>query len=132
MRFLLRIVLAMMLTVVGSNIVGSPVYAAGESAKNSPEFNLAVLNAGRWVKEDDVTIIRFRYLLNSISAKSGDSPTRISDMVAKARDMIRSEYGKEVNLLAFTEEVNRVVLAAPKGTKLDELIVLLLISIGRS
>lgn len=132
MRFLLRIALAIMLTIVGSIIVGSPVYAAGEGAKNSPEFNLAVLNAGRWVKEDDVTIIRFRFLLNSISARSGYSPTRISDMVAKARDMIRRDFGKEVNLLAFTEEIYREVLAAPKGTKLVDLIASVAISIGRS
>jgi hypothetical protein len=131
-RFLLRIVLAMMLAVVGSTIVGSPVYAAGESAKNSPEFNLASINAGRIVREDDITIIRFRFLLNSISARSGDSPARISDVVAKMHDIIRSDYGKEVSLLAFTEEVNRAVLAAPKGTKLEGVVALLGTLIGKS
>jgi hypothetical protein len=53
-------------------------------------------------------------------------------MVAKARDMIRRDFGKEVNLLAFTEQIYRDVLAAPKGTKLVDLIAALAISIGRS
>lgn len=133
MEFLLRVVFVMTLTiVVGSIVAGHPAYAQGKSAQHSPEFNLAVINAGRWVKKDDVTIIRFRYLLSSISAKSGYPPRRIGDEVAKARDLIRSEYGKEINLLAFTEDVNRAVLAAPQGTNLTKLLVLLVISIGKS
>lgn len=43
MRFLLRIVLLTMLAVGGSIIVGSPVHAAGDSAENQPEYQLAIL-----------------------------------------------------------------------------------------
>ena len=132
MRLLLRIVLAMMLTVVGSTIAGSPVYAAGDSAEDQPEYQLATLNAKGWVNKNDVTIIRFRFLLDSIQEKTGYSHRKIGDIVAMGRDLVRSDFGKEISLLSFTEEANRAMRSAPKGTQFEKVVALLVVSIGRS
>ena len=109
MRLLAAFVLAVTLFFC---LEGRLVYAAGP---DQPEYILASLNAGGRVSPDDVTIQRFRYLLSSIQSVSGESPSRIADMVAKGRDLVRIHYGKNVSLLAFTEDANRAMRAAPKG-----------------
>ena len=123
-------VLAMTVLTMSATFLESPAYAAG--AEDEPEYQLAILNAGKWVRENDVTIIRFRFLLNSIQERSGYPHRRIGDMVAKGRDLVRSNFGKEVSLLLFTEEANRAMRSSPKGTKFEEVVALLVVTIGRS
>src|SRR5689334_15633370 len=52
-----------------------------QSTENVPlEYKLASLNAGTSVDKNDVTVTRFKYLLEKISEKTGDDQVRIGDM----------------------------------------------------
>ena len=131
-RLLFRIVFMLFLAQLGATTAGTPAQAAGDSAENTPEYQLAIINAKGWVNKDDVTIIRFRFLLNSIQQQTGYPHRKIGDIVAMGRDQVRSHFGKEISLLGFMEEANRVMRSAPRGTKFEEVVALLVVSIGGS
>lgn len=128
MRSIFIAVIALLLSITGFNKIDSQAHAA--DIDSQPEYLLASLNAGRRVSSNDITIQRFRYLLSSIQKSSGEPPSRIADKVAKGRDLVRSHYGKEVSLLIFTEDANRAMQAAPRGTSFTDVVSLLIIATG--
>jgi uncharacterized protein YraI len=79
------------------------------SAKDSLEYKLACINKGYEVDEGDVTIARFRYLLDSIDSKTPESRQEVADMLVMGQQILRDKYGKEVNLLELTEGANKAI-----------------------
>lgn len=79
------------------------------TAPKSLEYKLAVINAHGFVKEDHVTVYRFRFLLNSLEAKTSSNKQQIADGSVKAVEILKTKYGKEVGLLRFMEEINRAI-----------------------
>ena len=85
------------------------------------EEKMAIINAGRPVKEDDASIARFRFLLASLVKGTGVDRQKAADMIATGRDTLRTEYGKPVGLLDLTEAVYRAQALLP-GTPLAEIV----------
>jgi len=81
-----------------------PTQPAEPTSKDLIEYQLAVVNKGGYVREDDVTVTRFRYLLDQIQSKTGHSYQEIADMTVRAQNILRNEYGRTVNLLELMEE----------------------------
>jgi len=54
-----------------------------------------------------VKIARYRYLLNTLEKKTGESKERIGDTIAFVMKNLKQEKGIEVTLLALLEGVNR-------------------------
>ena len=100
------------------------------SAAKPIEYKLAVINANGFVPDDDITVTRFRYLLDSLQQKSGYSRQQIGDMTVKAQELIRSEYGKDVNLLDLMEEANKV-MSAGQNLEYKEALALMIVSYGQ-
>lgn len=76
------------------------------------EKKLAIVNANKAsLPSDDVTIARFRYLLDRAVARTGDTPKEIADAACKGQGVVR-ENGKDITLLVFMESVNKL-LSAP-------------------
>jgi hypothetical protein len=84
-----------------------------------PEEQLAVINAGREIRTDDVTVARFRVLLSALSDASGASTRDVSDKLVVSRRLIREKFGKDVSLLSFTEAAYQARGGLTKG-RLDE------------
>ncbi len=83
----------------------------GESGRtHTAEYKLAVISKGGYVKENDITVKRFRYLLNSIQSITNDSDTDIGDMTVKTQQILRDKYGKKVNLLELMESARKILL----------------------
>lgn len=98
---------------------------------NKPlEYKLAVINANGIVAEDDITVTRFRYLLDTLEIKSGYSRQQIGDMTVSAQELIRSEYGKDITVLDLMEKANS---AMSTGTDLNykEVLALIAVSYGQ-
>lgn len=76
---------------------------SADTSERPPEENLAIINNRGAVRRDDITIVRFRFLVNELSKSSGETPGRVADMLVVAHKMIAEEYGKKVTLLEFTE-----------------------------
>jgi hypothetical protein len=85
----------------------------------STEHQMAIVNAGHFVKDTDVTVYRFRYLLTSLKNKTGYAPQKIADMIAKTRNLIKEEYGRDVKLLDITEAANKSEAVSTKAVKLE-------------
>jgi hypothetical protein len=109
----------------------SPAPQRSESPTVPLEYKLAVLNAGTPVAQDDITIIRFRYLLNSLK-RSAPSYTeqQIADLCYTAVQMVHDRYGVTVSLKDFMERCNQEAEASP-ARDLKLTIGLLVIAYGR-
>ena len=83
-------------------------------AKDSLEYQLAVINAEGYVAQDDVTVARFRYLLKTISSKTVNSSQQIADMTMKGQQILRDEYGQRIKLLDLMEGANKAISPGQK------------------
>ncbi|MBA7541371.1 hypothetical protein ES705_33683 [subsurface metagenome] len=79
-----------------------------ENAESYDEiaFKLASIDKGKIINRDDVSVNRFRYLLQILDDKTSETKVQIADMTVKAQQILRDEYGKEVSLLFLMENVN--------------------------
>ncbi|MBN2684992.1 MAG: hypothetical protein JXR40_06910 [Pontiellaceae bacterium] len=76
----------------------------GLETANAPlEKKLATINAKRPVSDDDITINRFRYLLESISERTGSTQEEVANMSVYGQKQLAEKYGREVSLLEFME-----------------------------
>jgi len=87
-----------------------------EKEEKSMEYILASLNAGEYVPEDDVTVYRFKYLLDSLEKKTKNSKQEIGDMSVAVVTQLKEKYGKEKKLLDFMEEMNDTI---PDGLEME-------------
>lgn len=94
-----------------SSQVSQPASASGPTL----EYKLASINAGGYVRQDDITITRFRYLLTSIASKTVNTQQEIADMSVYAWNVLRDRYGKNFKLLEVMEAANTAI---PTGQKM--------------
>lgn len=78
------------------------------------EYKLAVIDTLSPVGDDDIALLRFRYLLKAISARSGYTQQQIADLSVYARDSIRKDYGRDVKVLQIMEEIKQQLDRRPK------------------
>lgn len=71
------------------------------------EYKLAVIDAGRYVRDDDITVARFRTLLELLSEKFIEDRQQIADMTVKAQSILRDK-GVSESLLSIMEGINGV------------------------
>lgn len=76
--------------------------------ENAPlEYRIVFLDSGHFPRGNDVGAARIRYLLKSISEKTGDSSKTIADTASRASQLLKKDYGKNVTIQAFLEQANR-------------------------
>jgi hypothetical protein len=92
------------------------------------EEKLAVINADRLVRTDDVTVARFRFLISALSDASGEPPMEVGDKLVTSRRLLRDKFGKDVSLLSFTEGAYQARSGITKGRLTEYLSRLLLVS----
>jgi hypothetical protein len=95
------------------------------------EYTLACIDAGYHLPQDDLSVLRFRYLLKSLESKTYNTEAEISDMTLKARDILREEYGIDETVLSLMEEANYSI---PPGMRMkyQEVLAALLVLKGAS
>ena len=85
--------------------------------EESLEYKLAVLNVGKYVEKDDLTINRFRYLLSTLEKKTKNTKQEIADMSVAALEKIAKEkYGLDITLLELMEGANDSIPEEAIGT----------------
>lgn len=93
-----------------------PVTSKTPSTTKPLEYMLASLDAGGGpVAESDIKVLRFRYLLKSLSERMGETQYDIANGTAQTTNYIRETYGKEVKNLELMEQTNKLV--SSKATK---------------
>ena len=79
------------------------------TSSESLEYMLAALDAGGYISRNDVTIDRFRYLLKSLEAKTGNSQQSIADITVRGQELARTKYGRQYKLIELMESANRAI-----------------------
>lgn len=75
--------------------------------ERSIEYKLATIDKG-YVSEDDITITRFRSLLQQLDAKYADNKQEIADSTVVAQKTLKNDYGIKETMLNIMEDLNRV------------------------
>ena len=100
--------------------------------KSAPiEYQLAYLDNGQLPRGTDVNAARIRYLLKSLSEKTGDSNQHIADRTSAATDTLKRDFGREVTRQRFLEEANQYYEASRPQINYDSLAALLITAMGK-
>jgi hypothetical protein len=100
--------------------------------KSAPvEYQLAYLDNGQLPRGRDVNAARIRYLLKSLSEKTGDSNQHIADRTSAATDTLKRDFGREVTRQRFLEEANKYYEASRPQINYDSLAALLITAMGK-
>jgi uncharacterized protein YjgD (DUF1641 family) len=83
------------------------------------EYMLASLDAGRRVRKDDITVARFRSLLQQLSDKYVENQQQVADMTVKAREMLK-KAGIAESLLNIMEGMNQLFYSKAKNMQYAE------------
>ena len=86
------------------------------SSNETLEYKLAVINKGGYIPQSDITVTRFRYLLETLELKTINSRQEIADMSVAGIKRLRERYGRDVSLLQFMEGVNSSI---PEGANVN-------------
>ncbi|MEA3414247.1 MAG: hypothetical protein U9Q99_01850 [Nanoarchaeota archaeon] len=90
---------------------------AQDSTEESIEDKLATINAGKYIEKDDITINRFRYLLDTLEKKTKNTKQEIADMsVAALEKVAKEKYGLDITLLELMEGANNSIPEEAMGT----------------
>lgn len=73
------------------------------------EHKLAIIDKG-YVTRDDITVTRFRTLLDQLSSKYNETRQKISDVSVMGQNLLREKYGIEESLLNIMEDMNQVLI----------------------
>lgn len=91
----------------------SPFNDAEDNSAGQPdslEYKLACINAGRLVSKDDLTVARFRALLDSLAKRFRESPRQIGNISVAAQLSLKGK-GISESLLNIMEGMNYVMIA---------------------
>ena len=80
-------------------------------SQNTVEEKMALID-GNYPNKTKIT--RYRYLLNTLEKKTGDTKERIGDMTVKSQEILREDYGREITLLDLLEGVNKSIPSTSK------------------
>jgi hypothetical protein len=110
-----------------------PAPAPTGTPKQSMEVMLATIDKSSSVDADDITVKRFRFLLENIQRKTKNTKDQIGDMTVNGQKLLRDKYGKEKTLLELMEDANRAI---PEGSQVRwdyaEIITMLVMVEGQS
>ena len=88
-----------------------------DTTEESLEYKLATINAGKYIEKDDLTINRFRYLLDTLENKTKNTKEEIADMsVAALEKVAKEKYGLDITLLELIEGANNSIPKEATGT----------------
>ncbi|MBA3243174.1 MAG: hypothetical protein H0T60_18290 [Acidobacteria bacterium] len=94
----------------------APVSTPSATPPKTYEYILASLDKGYPVNEDDITVKRFRHLLDSLEKKTKNTRQQLADYTVNTKKIALEKYGKEIKLLDLMEQANKAI---PPGQKMD-------------
>lgn len=109
----------------------APVPTAPQQPPAKPlEYQLAVINAGGFVADNDVSVNRFRYLLETLQKQTAYTQQQIADANVMAVNTLHNQYGKNIKLLDFMEGTLKPLQVKAK-VDYKEIVAAMIVLIGR-
>ncbi len=114
----MRVKIWMILTLFFAAILFTSCGGGGESGSQQAtqqqapksetiEYKLATIDKG-YVSRDDITIIRFKSLLQQLDATYADNKQELGDSTVVAQRMLKNDYGIKETMLNIMEDLNKV------------------------
>lgn len=128
---LFLIFLLLMALILGCSTGGSSSNYNTDPRNKPPEKQLAYLDGGLSAMNDDTKVARYRYLLENISNKTGDSKASISDLTYRSTAALASDYGKKITNLEFLEQANIFLDRSSVKSNYKDLSTMLIITMGK-
>lgn len=104
----------------------------GKRKSLSPEQQLAIIykkeylpngfvekEYGAGLREDDILVIRFRYLLQNLEEQTIQSKQEIVDITTAGQQALRYKYGRAVSVLDLMEAMNKMISSYPSEEAVD-------------
>jgi len=100
---------AILFTSCGGGDSGSQQQATQQKASQSEtiEYKLATIDKG-YVSRDDITITRFKSLLQQLDATYAEDKQNIADCTVVAQRMLKNDYGIKETMLNIMEALNQI------------------------
>jgi hypothetical protein len=90
-------------------------------AEETVEHQLAVIDAKGFVAEDDITVARFRSLLEQLSSTYDEDKQKIADMTVTARGLLRKN-GIDEKVLNIMEGMNQLFSGKAENQKYSQML----------
>jgi len=103
-----------------------------ETKDPSVEYQLAVINEGGYVDEDDTVVDEFKSLIESIDKKVVEGPTEIGDILVTAQEILWDNYKIRISLLELTRNLDESIPDGTTGLKFEEIAVAYITILGES
>ncbi len=88
----------------------APVVQKSPAAQSmSLAYQLATIDKG-YVSRDDITITRFKSLLQQLDATYADNKQELGDSTVVAQRMLKNDYGIKETMLNIMEDLNKVYI----------------------
>ena len=104
----------------GTSAETKKVTEAEEKEEYSIEYQLAVINAGGFVEEDDETVQEFKRLLDKLEKKVVNSRQGIADIAVKAQEVLKDD-GYNIELIQVMRDLNTAIPEGLEDVKLEEI-----------
>lgn len=104
----------------------------GKRKSLSPEQQLAIIykkeylpsgfvekEYGAGLREDDILVIRFRYLLQNLEEQTIQSKQEIVNITTAGQQALRYKYGRAVSVLDLMEAMNKMISSYPSEEAVD-------------
>ena len=116
--FLGIMVVFLIFSILAKNEKNNPSIAKKENA--TLEYKLAAINKGRYIPDDDISIVRFRTLLDTMTKTfPEENRQEIADGIVKAQELLKKE-GISESLLNIAEGINKVFIWNKANVKFNE------------
>jgi len=96
------------------------------------EYQLAVINEGGFVEEDDSVVYEFKALVESIDNKVVEGPTEIGDTLVTAQEILWNKYKIRISLLDLTKDLETSLPDDIPNLKFEEIAVAYITILGES
>jgi len=103
-----------------------------ESKEYSVEYQLAVINEGGYVEEDDQIVKEFKTLVDSIDKKVVEGPTEIGDILVTSQEILVDKYDIRISLLELTRNLEESLPDDSTNLNFEEMAVAYIIILGES
>jgi len=96
----------------GSEATATSGHGSAKASKpESIEYELATIDAGGYVSHDDITVARFKSLLDQLSQTYSVTPQQIADQTVKAKQMLK-DRGVQESLMNIMTGMNQIFATA--------------------
>jgi len=123
--------------IVAFLIFFSFAFACSDSSPEEPkdpsvEYQLAVINEGGYIEENDPVVDEFKSLVESIDKKVVEGPTEIGDILVTGQEILADKYDIRISLLELTRNLEESLLDDSTNLNFEEIAVAYIVILGES